>query len=133
MPPAQGSTAAPPSVLTSVGTALLVDAADLITFGAIGVWTGFLLGAVLGWTLAPQLGFPERRWLPAVFAGAYCMMPGTALVPLAAIVTGVRGWAEKHQQPEPPADPPARPGAIEADYEARWDAEGDEDRTGPRD
>ena len=57
-------------VLTAVGTALLVDAADLVTFGPLGLWTGLLLGGLLGWHLAPQLGFSERRRLPAAHGGS---------------------------------------------------------------
>ena len=117
----------PREVLASVGTALLLDLADLLTFGPLGLWTGLLLGLVLGWMLAPQLGFASRRWLPSLLAGVYCMTPGTALIPLAAIWTGVRSLAS------PPGQPPARGadarGSLEADYEARW--EDDEDP--PRD
>jgi hypothetical protein len=127
-----------PNALTSIATALLLDLADLITFGAVGVWTGFLLGAVLGWTLAPQLGFPERRWLPALFGGAYCMLPGTALMPLAAIFTGVRSFAANAERAtgERGVDPPARraePGAIEADYQASWEERPGDREARPRD
>jgi len=108
--------------LTAVGTALLVDAADLVTFGPLGLWTGLLLGGLLGWHLAPQLGFSERRWLPAALAGAYCMTPGTALMPLASIFAGVRSLSTPPEPSDAPSgEPPAVSDAIEVPYEARWD------------
>jgi hypothetical protein len=117
------------TALSAVGTALLLDAADLITFGPIGVWTGLLLGGLLGWGLAPQLGFPGRRWLPSILAGLYCMMPGTALMPLAAIFVGVRSLSAPVPPPiEPPVEPRAEPGAIEAEYKSRWDDESSDPR-----
>ena len=128
MPAADPQNAPLPRALTAIATALLVDAADLVTFGPLGLWTGLLVGALLGWTLAPQLGFAQRRWLPAALAGAYCMTPGTALMPLATILVGVRSLtAPREPRVEPRVDPgsrdPAESDAIEARYEARWDDE----------
>ena len=114
----------PQSPWVAVATALALDAADLVTFGPVGLWTGLLLGGVLGWSLAPQLGFGDRRWLPSLLAGAYCMLPGTALLPLATVLTGARAFSDS-QRAAPPAVGPDEsrrdPGAIEADYRARWD------------
>ena len=111
---------------------MLLDAADLITFGMVGVWTGFALGAILGWTLAPQLGFADRRWLPMLLAGAYCTLPGTALMPLATLLTGVRAWAGEGEAGPQQVEPRPEPGderVIEAEYRSRWD----EGERGPRD
>ena len=81
------------------------------------------MGALLGWTLAPQLGFGDRRWLPMLLGGLYCTTPGTALMPLATVITGVRAWAGEAETP-PRAEPSQAPGderAIEAEYRSHWD------------
>ena len=119
----------PRDVLAPVGSALLLDLADLITFGPLGLWTGLGLGLVVGWMLAPQLGFANRRWLPSLLAGVYCMTPGTALLPLAAIWTAVRSLVSPQASPPPPAPGAGDRNALEADYEARWD----DDHAPPRD
>ena len=109
----------------ALGSGLLLDLADLITFGPIGLWTGGLLGAALGWLIAPRIGFAVRRWVPAALAGLYLMTPGTALLPLAGLLVGIRALAGGRSGR--PVAEGARPrgAAIEADYVARWEEEGE--------
>lgn len=109
----------------ALGSGLLLDLADLITFGPIGLWTGGLLGAALGWLIAPRIGFAVRRWVPAALAGLYLMTPGTALLPLAGLLVGVRALAGGRS--EKPLVDGSRPqgSAIEADYVARWEEDGE--------
>ena len=84
--------------------AALLDAIDLATFGPMGIWVGFVLGALAGWGLAEYLGFAQRnRWMGATLAGLYCMMPGTHLLPLATMVTAIRQLSGKS---DPNAVPP---------------------------
>ena len=126
----EGSNSRLQQAVTAIGTGLLLDLADLITFGPIGVWTGLALGGVLGWILAPQLGYGRRPWLPAIAAGLYCMTPGTALLPAAGLLAAVRAFSSS-DAPRAPA-PPGRPAdrnAIAAHYESRWD----DDQDTPRD
>ena len=114
-------------VPAAIGSGLLLDLADLVTFGPIGLWAGAALGLLLGWSLAPQLGFASRRWLPAALSGLYFTTPGTALLPLAGLLAAVRSLTARARAaaPQPAAPSPdvaRRQGgdAIEADYVSRW-------------
>jgi len=102
--------------------AFLVDLVDLITFGPLGIRAGLLLGALAGFVLAPSLGFEKRRWLPALLAGVYCMVPGTAVVPLAAALTGLR-LLSAPREPAPPVEGEREEptGSIDANYRSSWD------------
>ncbi|MCA9511218.1 MAG: hypothetical protein KC560_10985 [Myxococcales bacterium] len=94
---------------------LLVDATDLATFGPLGLAIGGLAGALVGWQVAPRLGLAERRWLPSLLAGVYCMAPGTSFVPLAtllAVAGSLLGAIPKDAAP-------ARGDAIEAEFRVR--------------
>ena len=108
-------------LLGPIAGGMLLDALDLATFGPVGLWTGLVVGGAAGWLLAPGLGIaPERRWLAALGAGAYCMLPFTAFLPLGTLVgTLVR---LREATPEPPSEelPGASP-SIEAEYSAHWD------------
>ena len=74
--------------------AALLDAIDLATFGPLGLWVGFVLGALAGWFLAEHLGFmPRNRWMGAALGGLYCMLPGTSVLPLATVVTAIRQFS----------------------------------------
>jgi hypothetical protein len=68
----------------------VIDLLDFATFGPLGLWSGLLVGGLVGWWLAPELGFPRhRRGLAALLTGVYCMLPMTGLMPLATIVAGL--------------------------------------------
>ncbi len=74
--------------------AALLDAIDLATFGPLGLWVGFVLGALAGWFLAEHLGFvPRNRWMAAALGAFYCMLPGTSVLPLATVVTAIRQFS----------------------------------------
>jgi hypothetical protein len=98
---------------------LAIDALDLITFGAIGVYTGMILGGVVGYWLAPMLGFPPRgRWLCAIMTGVYCTLPLTGFIPAAAIAAAVSRTIIRNQPADPSLDPALRPdGSIDVEYE----------------
>jgi len=106
----------------AMGGALLLDLADLVTFGPVGAWTGLAVGLVLGWVLAPQLGLSGRRWLPALLSGLYLTTPGTALLPMAGLLTAVRSLLTRVSPPPPSSEGQLRERstAIEADYVSRW-------------
>ncbi len=58
----------------------LIDMADALTFGPVGLRFGLLIGGILGWVLAKVLGFPPRyRWIAIALSGIYCALPGTAV------------------------------------------------------
>ena len=98
---------------------LVIDALDLITFGAIGVYTGMILGGAVGYWLAPTLGFPPRgRWLCAIMTGVYCTLPLTGFIPAAAIAAGVSRTIIRDQPAAPSLDSALRPeGSIDVEYE----------------
>ncbi len=98
---------------------LVIDALDLITFGAIGVYTGMILGGAVGYWLAPTLGFPPRgRWLCAIMTGVYCTLPLTGFIPAATIAAGVSRTILRDGEPaDPRLHRALRPeGAIDAEY-----------------
>ena len=104
---------------------LLLDAADFATYGPIGLWVGFIVGAVAGWLLAPSLDISQRRrWLCALAAGTYCMLPFTAFLPLATLLGALTRLRER-SQPKAGVDvsPPSPAPPIEAEYRSRWDEE----------
>ena len=102
---------------------LTIDALDLMTYGAIGSYTGLILGGAVGYWLAPALGFPPRgRWLAALMTGIYCTIPLTGFIPAAAIGAGVsRALSKGRDTPvESSADPALRPeGAIDVEFESK--------------
>lgn len=118
-------------VLTPVLAGLLVDIADLVTFGPLGAWLGFGLGALVAWQLAPRFGFADRPWLPSLLAGLYCMTPGTALLPLATFVASILHLGSGRAPVAPPQarrarGGPSAPPTIEPEYSASWDDEDSE-------
>ncbi len=117
----------PPLVKRVVGpmlAALIVDAVDLLTFGPVGVATGFLVGGTVGYWLAPELGFSaKQRWTCAIMTGIYCTLPLTGLVPVAMIAAALSRLVLPAETPrEVSGDRAMRPeGAIEAEYESKWE------------
>ncbi len=102
---------------------LLLDAADFATYGPIGLWVGFFVGALAGWLLAPSLGISQpRRWLAALGSGAYCMLPFTAFLPLATVLGALVRLHERSQPaPAVSAQGRSRNPPIEAEYRTSWD------------
>jgi len=74
---------------------MIIDVLDIATFGATGIYIGFLLGAPAGWYLARRLGLDWKRALLAGFgSGIYCTVPFTSPIPVATLI-GV--WARARQ------------------------------------
>ncbi len=78
-----------------LGGGILLDVADLSTFGALGLYLGPVVGALLGWWLACvyKLGIWGQCGLIFV-AALYCALPLTSLVPVATIVFALIRFAE---------------------------------------
>lgn len=112
-------TASRKTVLNPVLAGLLLDLLDFATYGPIGLWAGAVVGGLAGYLLARAMGF-ARGWPSAVLvAGAYCMLPFTAFVPLAtAAGLALDLFQRSRTSPEAPA-----PGAatLEAEYRSSWD------------
>lgn len=69
---------------------LLLDAADLITFGPLGLYGGFVLGALVALWLTTLYRFTiPFRLLWAFLAGLYCTMPMTEPFPIATVLAAV--------------------------------------------
>jgi hypothetical protein len=67
---------------------MILDAADLLTPGPVGLAGGQFVGMPVGWWISSIYGFTiPSRLLCATLAGVYCMTPGTELIPLATIIS----------------------------------------------
>ncbi len=90
-------------LLNAVGPALgalVLDFADLITFGPFGIYGGLFIGAAVGWWMSASYGFARAgRIAVALSAGIYCMLPATHFLPLASILSATARFLE---------DPPER-------------------------
>ena len=68
--------------------AMLLDLADLFSFGPQGVLIGLVAGSGLGWRIAAASGFSSKgRLVCAGLAALYCILPFTELLPLATMAT----------------------------------------------
>ena len=78
-----------------LGGGILLDVADLTTFGSFGLYLGPLVGALLGWWLATVYKFGVWGQCGLIFVAAlYCALPLTSLVPLATVVFALIRFAE---------------------------------------
>ncbi len=109
------------AIIGPVLAGFLLDLVDFATYGPIGLRAGAVIGGLTGYFLAMSMGVEaRRRWRYAAIAGAYCMLPFTAFLPLATVLGTVIRWREgtrPAQLPEGPAP------TLEAEYRAHWDDE----------
>lgn len=80
--------------LAPIAAGLLIDMVDLSTFGQIGIFLGFSLGAIAGLWMGYSLELKKKFiCLLSLAAGIYCMIPGTEYIPLGTIVGAIlRFW-----------------------------------------
>lgn len=77
---------------------LLLDALDMLTLGPLGLKFGLPAGFITAYVLFSLVRIPlRRRLLYSLAAGLYCMLPGTAVVPLGALLGA---WLGFRKQPE---------------------------------
>ncbi len=70
--------------------ALILDAADFVTFGPVGLYCGVLVGGLIGWWLGSFYAFDRTTRLVVVaLAAAYTTIPMTEFIPLATIVSAI--------------------------------------------
>jgi len=72
---------------------IVLDCADLATYGPAGLYTGMIVGCIVGWIISDYYAYSTRgRVVFAILAGVYCTMPGTFFLPLATIaaVSGLK-------------------------------------------
>ena len=71
-----------------IACGMILDAADLITFGPLGLYGGFLIGGLVGFWLASLYRFSlPLRLFWSLGAALYCTMPLTEFVPVATIIS----------------------------------------------
>ena len=71
-----------------IAGAMILDAADLITFGPLGLYAGFLVGVVVGFWLTSLYRFSiPFRLFWALVAGVYCTIPFTEPFPIATAIS----------------------------------------------
>ncbi|MDH3686315.1 MAG: hypothetical protein OEP95_08815 [Myxococcales bacterium] len=88
--PSPGRTA---GVIGPVVAGMLLDLVDLATFGPVGLYGGFVVGAGLGWWLAGQYGLSRRgRLFAAVAAAVYSATPATEWLPLGTLAGALLKW-----------------------------------------
>ncbi|MGJ8662744.1 MAG: hypothetical protein ACSHWU_03790 [Marinicella sp.] len=81
-----------------LGGGLLLDFADLTTFGTIGFYLGSLVGGLLGWWLATVYRFGlVGQCVIIVLAAAYCTLPGTGMLPIATVIFALIKFSEKRK------------------------------------
>ena len=81
-----------------LGGGLLLDFADLSTFGVIGFYVGPLIGGLLGWWLATVYRFGMMgQCALTIVAAVYCTLPGTSMLPIATVVFALIKFAEKRR------------------------------------
>ncbi len=79
-----------------LGGGLLLDFADLATFGSIGFYLGPIIGGIMGWWLASVYRFGVvGQCVLILIAVVYCTLPSTAMLPLATIVFALVRFADK--------------------------------------
>jgi len=76
----------------------ILDFLDLVTWGAVGLYLGSILGGLMGWWLAVvyRLGV-FAQCLLTVLTAFYCLLPGTELLPLATIIMALYRFSKKHE------------------------------------
>jgi len=85
-----------------VGGAIL-DVADFVTYGPIGLAVGFQVGWLVGWWIGRFYGFSKVTSLYiAILVGIYCTVPYTEMIPLATMVSA----AARYHAPPPNRAPP---------------------------
>lgn len=71
---------------------IILDCADLATYGPMGLFTGMIVGFTVGWLISDFYGYSRKgRVVFSLLAGIYCTIPGTFFLPLATIFA-ILGW-----------------------------------------
>ena len=79
---------------------LILDFADLATFGPVGLYAGMIVGGIVGWLISGIYGFSNKgRLIFSFLAGIYCTIPGTFFLPLATVIAATAKFRKK---PTPP-------------------------------
>lgn len=78
-----------------LGGGILLDVADLATFGSMGLYIGPIVGGLMGWWLSSVYKLSVAGQCGLIFIGAlYCALPLTSLAPVATAVLALIRFAE---------------------------------------
>jgi len=100
------------AALGPVAGGMLLDGLDIATFGPMGIYVGWAVGAAVGWWLAGIYGFRTAGRLAIALAAAlYLTVPFSEPFPVA---TAVSAASRFFRQPSPAGEPPEHPPAPEA-------------------
>ncbi len=88
-PPRRRAARVPPIV-----AGMLLDAVDFATMGPLGLYGGFVLGALAAYWAAREVGLEGRsRWVAALAGAVYAATPATELLPLGTLIgVAVQIW-----------------------------------------
>jgi len=79
---------------------MLLDLLDLATFGPIGIYAGFIVGAIVGWWIGGLYRFPKSlKIATSILAGIYMTVPMTEFIPIATLIGGVARFLEEQENP----------------------------------
>ena len=79
-----------------VAGGLILDSADLVTFGPMGFCLGPIIGALVGWWISSIYRFKHfSRIVWAVLAAIYCSLPATEFFPVATMIAVIARFGEK--------------------------------------
>ena len=75
---------------------LILDFADFVTLGPIGLYTGMIVGCTVGWLIGGIYNFSRNgRIICSILAGIYCTIPGTFFLPLATAISVISRFNQK--------------------------------------
>ena len=74
-------------VLSPIIAGLIIDAADFVTLGPIGLYFGMIVGfGAAYWVCSTYQFSRNKRILFSIFTGIYCTLPFTAYLPAATLI-----------------------------------------------
>jgi len=80
---------------------LILDFADLATWGPIGLYAGMVVGVIIGWFISGIYGFSKNgRLICSVLSGIYCTIPGTFFMPLATFIAATSRFRQNPKSNE---------------------------------
>ena len=77
---------------------LMIDLADLITFGPVGLsGAGLVTGGVAGYWIASSFKLPiKKRLIGTLIAAVYCTLPFTGIIPVGTLIGAYVRFHEEH-------------------------------------
>jgi len=91
------------NALLLIAGGLILDFADFVTLGPIGLYVGMIVGCTVGWLISRIYNFSKTgRIICSILAGIYCTIPGTFFLPLATFIAAISCFSPKSNQRHSP-------------------------------